>query len=66
VELRIFAEWDALHCICSVSKVRNANEDYHGLDAVLPLGEVGIDLPLAEMYETVEFIPEAEEDGQAG
>lgn len=33
-------------------------EVYEGLDAVLPLGEIGIDLPLAEIYERVEFTPE--------
>jgi Uma2 family endonuclease len=37
-------------------------EVYPGLDAVLPLGEIGIDLPLAEIYETVEFAPEPEEE----
>jgi Uma2 family endonuclease len=37
-------------------------EVYEGLDAVLPLREVGIDLPLAEIYETVEFTPEPEGD----
>jgi Uma2 family endonuclease len=37
-------------------------EVYQGMDAVLPLGEIGIDLPLAEIYEAVEFAPEAEED----
>jgi Uma2 family endonuclease len=37
-------------------------EVHEGLDAVLPLGEIGIDLPLAELYETVEFAPEPEED----
>jgi Uma2 family endonuclease len=37
-------------------------EVHEGLDAVLPLGEVGTDLPLAEIYETVEFAPEPEED----
>jgi Uma2 family endonuclease len=37
-------------------------EVHEGLDAVLPLGEIGIDLPLAEIYETVEFVPEPEED----
>jgi Uma2 family endonuclease len=37
-------------------------EVYQGLDAVLPLGEIGVDLPLAEIYETVEFAPEPEED----
>jgi hypothetical protein len=38
-------------------------EVYEGLDAVLPLGEIGIDLPLAEIYEAVEFVPEPEEEG---
>lgn len=35
-------------------------EVYEGLEAVLPLREIGIDLPLAEVYEAVEFTPEAE------
>jgi Uma2 family endonuclease len=29
-----------------------------GLDAVIPLSEVGIELPLAEIYERIEFRPE--------
>jgi len=37
-------------------------EIYQGLDAVLPLGEIGIDLPLAEIYKTVQFAPEPEDD----
>jgi Uma2 family endonuclease len=37
-------------------------EVYEGLDAVLPLPEIEIDLPLAEIYEGVEFTPEADED----
>lgn len=37
-------------------------EVYEGLDAVLPLAEIEIDLLLAEIYETVEFTPEAEEE----
>jgi Uma2 family endonuclease len=36
-------------------------EVHEGLDAVLPLGEIGLDLPLADVYETVEFAPEPEE-----
>ncbi len=32
-----------------------AREIFQGLDAVIPLREIGIDLPLAEIYETVEF-----------
>lgn len=38
-------------------------EVFHDLDAVLPLPEIKIDLPLAEIYEAVEFSPELEEDG---
>ena len=37
-------------------------EVYQGLDAVLPLRSLGIDLPLAEIFEGVEFIPEPEDD----
>lgn len=36
-------------------------EIYEGLDAVVPLGEIDIDLPLAELYEAVEFVPEPNE-----
>jgi Uma2 family endonuclease len=41
-------------------------EVYEGLEAVLPLGEIGVELPLAEIYETVEFAPEPEEDEASG
>ena len=37
-------------------------EVYEGLDAVLPLPEIGIDLPLADIYAGVEFVPEPGED----
>lgn len=36
-------------------------EVYEGLVAVLPLPEIGIELPLAEIYDAVEFLPEPEE-----
>jgi hypothetical protein len=36
-------------------------EVYAGLDAVLPLGEIGVELPLAEIYETLEFAPKPPE-----
>ena len=39
-------------------------EVHQGLDAVLPLGEIDTDLPLAEIYEAVEFAPEPEADMQ--
>ena len=37
------------------------NEVYQGLDAVLALDEVGINLPLAEIYEKIEFVPEEDD-----
>jgi Uma2 family endonuclease len=40
-------------------------EVHRGLDAVLPLGEIGADLPLAEIYEGVEFAPEPDEEDSA-
>lgn len=39
-------------------------EVYEGADAVLPLPEVEIDLPLADIYEGVVFIPEPDQDGE--
>jgi Uma2 family endonuclease len=35
-------------------------EVYEGLDAVLPLTEIGIDLPLAEIYADLQLVPESE------
>ncbi len=40
-------------------------ELYEGINAVLPLGEIDTVLPLAEIYEAVEFIPEPDEGGEA-
>lgn len=37
-------------------------EIHEGLDAIVPLREVEIDLPLAEIYEAVAFTPELDED----
>jgi Uma2 family endonuclease len=37
-------------------------EVYVGLDAVIPLSEIEIELPLAEVYDGVEFAPEDDED----
>jgi Uma2 family endonuclease len=37
-------------------------EVHAGLDAVLPLPEIGTELPLAEIYDRVEFIPEPSDD----
>lgn len=39
-------------------------EVYEGLDTVLPLAEIDAELPLAEIYEGVEFWPEPDEDEQ--
>jgi Uma2 family endonuclease len=35
---------------------------YEGLEAVIPLEEVGIDLPLSEVFDGVEFSPEPDEN----
>jgi Uma2 family endonuclease len=40
-------------------------EVYSGLEAVMPLAEIGIELPLAEIYDGVEFSAEAEADQHA-
>ncbi len=37
-------------------------EVYQGLDAVIPLGEIDMELPLADIYENVEFAPEPDEE----
>jgi Uma2 family endonuclease len=37
-------------------------ELYATLDAVIPLGEIDAILPLAEAYEAVEFVPDADEE----
>ncbi len=39
-------------------------EVHHGLDAVIPLPEVGLELTLAEVYEGVEFEPEPPSDDE--
>src|SRR5262249_52508023 len=38
-------------------------ETYEGLNAVVPLAEIETALPLAGVYESVEFHPEPAEDG---
>lgn len=40
-------------------------EVYEGLEAVVPLAEIETELPLAEIYEAVEFHPEPPEDENA-
>jgi Uma2 family endonuclease len=37
-------------------------EVYEGLEAVVPLDEIGTELPLAEIYEAVSFVPERPDD----
>jgi Uma2 family endonuclease len=37
-------------------------EVYQGLEAMVPLGEIEVDLPLAEIYDGVQFGPEPDED----
>lgn len=36
------------------------SEIYDGLTAIVPLGEIEAELPLADLYEAVEFLPERE------
>lgn len=38
-----------------------AREEYDGLQMVIPLPELGTELPLAEIYEDVDFLPEADD-----
>jgi Uma2 family endonuclease len=40
-------------------------EVYQGMDAVVPLTEIWIELPLGKVYEGVEFVPEPEEDAES-
>jgi Uma2 family endonuclease len=40
-------------------------EVYEGLDAILPLPEVDIDLPLSEIYDGVQFAPEPDDEPQS-
>jgi Uma2 family endonuclease len=40
-------------------------EVYEGIDAVVPLSEIGADLPLAELYQGMNFPPEADEADEA-
>jgi Uma2 family endonuclease len=37
-------------------------ETYTGLDATIPLKEIGAEAPLAELYDGIEFLPEPEDD----
>ena len=37
-------------------------EIHSGLEATIPLSEIETELPLAELYESVELVPEPEED----
>jgi len=39
-------------------------EVYEGIDAVLPLPEIGVDLPLAEIYQGMKFPPEVDESDE--
>jgi Uma2 family endonuclease len=41
-------------------------EVYEGREAIISLFEIDIDLPLAEIYDGVDFVPEREADDGAG
>ena len=38
------------------------SEKHLGLEAIIPLSEIGIELSLAEIYDGFEFIPEPDSD----
>ncbi|MCC7475486.1 MAG: Uma2 family endonuclease [Pirellulales bacterium] len=44
------------------SELGFGQEYYHAMDDVIPLTEIGAELPLAEIYERVEFVPEPVEE----
>ncbi len=39
-------------------------EVYEGLDAIIPLPELSIELPLAEIYRDVDLVPEKEDEDE--
>ena len=39
-------------------------ELYEGTDAIIPLPEIGVDLPLADIYQGMKFPPEADESSE--
>jgi Uma2 family endonuclease len=39
-----------------------ALETHAGLEAIVPLDEISVELPLAEIYDGVEFLPEPDSD----
>jgi Uma2 family endonuclease len=47
------------------TEVGFVREVYEGIDAVIPLAEVDIVLPLADVYAAVEFVPEPSDAGDA-
>ena len=63
VYLLIEQEYPLVH-VFRRTDVGFVREMYEGIDAVIPLGEIGIELPLAEIYANVEFMPEPSEEGQ--
>jgi hypothetical protein len=44
--------------VYAMAGARNLHSVYEGLDAALPVPEVGITLPLTDVYDGVEFSPE--------
>lgn len=55
----LLVEQDAPRVVVHRRKARGfVQEVYEGLEAVVPLPEIGTELPLAEIYEDVEFVPE--------
>jgi Uma2 family endonuclease len=60
VYLLIEQEWPAV-VVWRRTEQGFVREAYTGPEAVIPLGELGTELPLAEIYDGVEFAPEPDE-----
>ena len=60
--IAFYAEYARMQVVHRRTEQGFVREVYEGLDALLPLAEVDIELPLAEIYDGVEFLPEPEED----
>jgi Uma2 family endonuclease len=61
----LLVEQDAAAVVVHRRTVSGFSREVHeGLDAVIPLPEIGIELPLRELYRRVEFQPESDEQVQ--
>ncbi len=66
--LRVYVRLEQSTALASVDRYTHdgfVREYYQGLDAVVPLPEIECELPLSELYENVEFVPETSADDEA-